>query len=65
MQALLIAQSMQIWIKDWSAFTGPMFWYMIRDEGNNPYVRDDNFGLLRRNFTSKPAYNVFKQQLQG
>jgi hypothetical protein len=65
MQALLAAQTMKIWIKDWAGFTGPMFWYMIRDAGTNPAVRDDNFGLVHRNFTPKQAYWVFAQQLAG
>jgi hypothetical protein len=64
-QALLAAQTMQIWIKDWAGFTGPMFWYMIRDAGTNRAARDDNFGLVHRDFSPKAAYSVFSQQLAG
>ena len=65
MQALLAGETMQIWIKDWSVFTGPMFWYMIRDAGTNRAVRDDNFGLVHRNFAPKQAFYTFAQMLRG
>jgi polysaccharide biosynthesis protein PslG len=64
-QALITAQYMQQWIKGWGSFTGPLILYMIRDAGTNPWVRDDNFGLVHRNFTAKPSYDVFRQQLKG
>jgi hypothetical protein len=64
-QALITAQYMQGWIKDWSAFTGPMIWYMIRDAGTNAWARDDNFGLVHRDFSPKQSYTVFQQQLRG
>jgi len=28
-------------------------------------VRDDNFGLLRRNFSPKPSYQVFSALMKG
>lgn len=34
---------------------GPFFVYTIRDTGTDPANREDNFGLLRRNHTEKPA----------
>ena len=46
------------------SWTGPLFWFQIRDSGTNPNVIDQNFGLLYRNFTPKPAYAVFKQQVR-
>ena len=34
---------------------GPMFIYSIRDPGTNPADFEDNFGLLRRDFSAKAA----------
>lgn len=33
--------------------------YDVRDDGTNPASPEDNFGLLHRDFTPKPAYNAF------
>ncbi len=65
--AVSVSEAVQAWdvheyLSGWttfSAFTGPLIWFSIRDGGTNPWVRDDNFGLLRRNFTAKPAFQVF------
>lgn len=45
----------------WSAwsFTGPIFWYAARDVGTDPLEVEDNFGLVRRDFTPKRALAEF------
>jgi hypothetical protein len=59
-QAQYAAQYILRWTKDWGAFTGPLFWFQVRDNGTNVWNWNDNLGLLRRNFTAKPAYDVFR-----
>jgi hypothetical protein len=59
-QATFALQYINQWTKTWGAFTGPLFWYQVRDAGTNPFVYDDHFGLLRRDFSQKPAYQMFK-----
>ena len=59
-QAQFAAQYILRWTKDWGSFTGPLFWFQVRDNGSNAWDWNDNLGLLRRNFTPKPAYDVFR-----
>ena len=59
-QAQYAAQYILRWTKDWGAFTGPLFWFQVRDNGTNVWDWNDNLGLLRRNYTAKPAYDVFR-----
>ena len=47
------------------AFTGPLIFFTIRDLGTNPWVRDHNFGLMRRNFSAKPSFQVFTALMRG
>jgi polysaccharide biosynthesis protein PslG len=60
-QALYAAQAILRWTKEWGSFTGPLFWFQIRDNGTNPAVVEDNFGLLRRNYSQKMAFGTFQQ----
>jgi hypothetical protein len=46
------------WNGRFRAFTGPLIWFRLRDEGTNP--ADQNFGLLRRDRSAKPAFGVFQ-----
>jgi hypothetical protein len=46
-------------------FTGPFFWYQIRDQGTDPADREQNFGLLRRDGSPKPAYGAFCRRGEG
>ena len=59
-QAQYAAQYILRWTKDWGAFTGPLFWFQVRDNGTNVWNWNDNLGLLRRNYTAKPAFDVFR-----
>ncbi|MDQ1403725.1 MAG: polysaccharide biosynthesis protein PslG [Actinomycetota bacterium] len=45
-------------ITKWS-WAGPLFWYSHRDAGTNPLDVEQNFGLIRQNFTPKPALATF------
>jgi hypothetical protein len=37
--------------------------YNLRDKGTNPDSMEDNFGLVRRDFTPKPAYRAVREAL--
>ena len=58
-QALYEAQAILRWTKEWGSFTGPLFWFQIRDNGTNPALVEDNFGLLRRDYSQKMAFGTF------
>lgn len=49
--------------REWTAasYAGPLFWYALRDTGTDKTDREQNFGLVRLDFTPKPAYGVFSQ----
>ena len=64
-QAQYVADYFKGWTENFGAFTGPLVWYQIRDNGTNRGYYDDNLGLLRRDFSEKPAYGKFKQLLAG
>lgn len=64
-QAWFVNEYLSGWTQKFGAFTGPLIWFTIRDLGTNPWVRDDNFGLLRRNFSPKPSYQVFSALMKG
>lgn len=51
-QALLAAQRWE--------WTGPLFWYAVRDKGPDPTDPEQNFGLLRRDGSAKPAWSAFR-----
>ena len=64
-QALHVHHYLYGWTVTFQAFTGPLIFYSIRNNGTNPWVRDDNFGLLRRDFSPKPSYQVFSALMKG
>jgi hypothetical protein len=53
-QGLLLKQMLQIWLA--KPFAGPAFVYMLRDAGTDRTNWFDNMGLLRRDYSPKPAY---------
>ena len=58
-QAQMIQRAYQVWSAyDWS---GPLFVYEARDLGTNTSTRENFFGLVRRDFSLKPAYDVYRQ----
>jgi hypothetical protein len=51
--------------RDWS-FTGPLLWYSYRDAGSDPDEPEDNFGLVRADYTPKePALSAFEAVVGG
>ena len=67
-EALTETQQVQ-WVQDyyrgWNttfrAFTGPLVWFELHDEGTNIANRWDNLGLQRLDRTPKPAYAAYQQ----
>jgi Cellulase (glycosyl hydrolase family 5) len=57
-QAALIRAGLRS-LRSWS-WAGPSFVYSFRDEGTNLSDREQNFGLLRRDWSPKPAYAAFR-----
>ena len=41
-------------------FAGPLFWYSFRDAGTNPGDIEQNFGLLRYDFSPKPSFAAYQ-----
>lgn len=39
--------------------------YNLRDKGTDPSSHEDNFGLVRRDFSQKPAYAALREALTG
>jgi hypothetical protein len=58
-QAELVAAALAQF-KAWR-WEGPSFFYTLRDKGTNPGDREDNFGLVRRDWSQKPAYEAFRR----
>ena len=40
-------------------WAGPLFWYAMRDAGTDPADREQNFGLIRNDFTPKKSLATF------
>ena len=38
-----------------------IFIYNLRNKGTNPAEGEDNFGIVRRDFTPKPAWHAFRE----
>ncbi len=62
-QATVARDYLRGWTQTFGSFTGPFLWYQIRDNGTDPQNYDDNLGLLRRDFSAKPAYLAVTQFL--
>jgi polysaccharide biosynthesis protein PslG len=60
-QSKWMEQYFQGWYSEYASFTGPLFWFQIQDNGTDPMVFDDHFGLLRTDFTPKPAYATLQR----
>jgi len=58
-QAAYIRDYLTVWGQ--MSFVGPLFLYQLRDRGTDPADREDNFGIVHRDFSKKPAYDVFDQ----
>jgi hypothetical protein len=60
-QAVYVHEYLYGWTVKFGAFTGPLIWFQIRNNGTNPLRADDNFGLLRRDFSAKPGFFTFQR----
>jgi len=49
------------WNTTFRAFTGPLLWFRLRDNGTDPANRWVNLGLLHIDGTPKPAYHGYQQ----
>ncbi len=60
-QAQYLKETYALWTSyDWA---GPMFWYEHKDQGTNLSDKEANFGLLRYDWTKKPAFAAYQQAL--
>lgn len=41
-------------------YVGPVFVHSLRDSGIDPADSEQNYGLLRSDFSAKPAYDVVR-----
>jgi hypothetical protein len=56
-QASMVTEGYTKWrARSWS---GPLFWYSLRDAGTNAADREHNFGLVRRDFSAKPSLAAY------
>jgi hypothetical protein len=64
-QAQMVVDYFNGWNVTYRAWTGPLFWFQVRDSGANPSVIEQNLGLVYHNakWTPKPAYATFTQQV--
>lgn len=62
-QERFVVDYLRGWTQTFGSFTGPLLWYQIRDNGTDPTNYDDHFGLLRRDFSAKPAFDTFTRFL--
>ncbi len=62
-QAEYVDRALAAWAdRPWA---GPILWYSLRDRSGDRSAREDNFGLLRHDFTAKPAYGAFVSAVGG
>ena len=57
-QAQLVTDGYAKW-KTWS-FAGPLFWYSARDQGTDTADREQNFGLVHNDYSSKPSLAAYQ-----
>lgn len=60
-QTAMVRQGL-LGIQDW-AWSGPIFWYSARDRVTDLADREANFGLVRMDFSPKPAYAAFVETI--
>jgi hypothetical protein len=57
-QARMISKAYALWGK--YRWAGPLFTYQARDIGTSTDTRENFFGLLRNDYSPKPAYGAYK-----
>jgi hypothetical protein len=60
-QAQLVTAALRSF-KGWR-WAGPAFFYSLRDKGTNSADREENFGLIRHDWSQKPAYAAFQREV--
>ena len=48
------------WNTQLRGITGPLIWMPLRDAGTDRAARDENMGLVHRDYSPKPSYTMFK-----
>ena len=62
-QASMILRSYSLWrTYEWA---GPLFTYQGRDHGSNPTDGENFFGLLRYDYSEKPAFAAYRAAVDG
>jgi hypothetical protein len=57
-QAELVTRAFKLFASyDWA---GPLFWYAPRDLGVDRSTREDFYGLIRNDFSAKPAFTAYR-----
>jgi hypothetical protein len=63
-QAAIMVDAMQEWQK--KTYGGPFFVFQFRDNGTDPAVKNDWYGLVSHDLrTLKPAYTSYRQLATG
>jgi polysaccharide biosynthesis protein PslG len=63
-QAAIMTDAMGQWSK--RTYAGPFFVFEFRDNGTNPQVKNDWFGLVSHDLTrTKPAYSAYRRLATG
>jgi hypothetical protein len=57
-QAAQVTQAFKLWTS--YSWTGPLFVYDFRDDGTSTSTRENFFGLVRYDWSQKPAWAAFK-----
>jgi hypothetical protein len=56
-QARMLTRAFSLWTG--YAWSGPLFTYQGRDQGTNKHTREDFFGLVRADWSPKPAFDAY------
>jgi hypothetical protein len=56
-QARFVVEAFDQWSSE--PWAGPIFWYSLRDQGTDPADLEQNFGVMRQDFSAKPALATF------
>ncbi len=62
-QSDILADAVALY-QNYSAWSGPFFWYSLRDTGTSSSTPENFFGLLRHDGSKKPAYHTFQSILR-
>lgn len=61
-QGAMMAETLSYYSRN-SDWIGLFFWYSLRDNGTSRETPENFFGLLRHDWSKKPAYDVFRQAI--